>query len=154
MRAALVAIAAAAAPAHADDHGRVPVMIADGVCDAFMLTIATPLPEDARTFLFFTGLFSQLIAAPIIHGSDDDWRLAGLDFGARLVVPVAGFFIGNAICDGSDHDHHEFLPCLGPAFAGGLAGVASAQILDWVVLSRITHDASPTPRIFSFGARF
>ena len=43
MRAALVAIAAAAAPAHADDHGRVPVIIADGICDTFMLTLATPL---------------------------------------------------------------------------------------------------------------
>ena len=144
---ALAALAAVASLAHADDHSRKPVMISDGICDAFMLSALTPLPEDATTYLFFTGILGQAVAAPLIHGAANDWDRAGIDLANRVSLPLLGVWIVDQFCGSS-------LSCLTPSIIGGVTGVAIAQVIDWLLISQPTQDAAATPRMLSFGGRF
>ncbi len=148
---ALAAIATAATPARADEHGQTQVIAADAASDTLMLVLFTPMSEEASGVVFAIGLASQLLAPPIIHAAANDWNRAGIDLGARIVAPALGILIATGLCD--DHPkHNEWLPCLGPQFAGGIVGVLGAQILDWLVISRPTDGIAA--RTISFGARF
>lgn len=84
--------------------------------------------------VWLLGLSSYIVAAPLIHGSNENPRGALASLGLRVALPVAGLIAGYQI--GTDRCKSEPLGCEAVYFfLGGVAGAVSASIIDIAFLA-------------------
>ena len=141
--------------AHAGDHDRAEVMIADGIGDG-LIVLSLPFLGHGTgpQLVLWTGVGGQLLAAPIIHAVNGDYGRGAASLGVRLAAPTAGFFVADVICDHVTPKDETFLRCLGSDLIGTAIGIVLAQATDWLVFSRPADDGTATPRLLQIGGRF
>ncbi len=89
------------------------------------------------TPLALSGVGGLVLGAPVLHAVHGNWGNAGLSLSSRVLLPLAGFLLGDLVSN--DRMGARFAKVL----AGGLLGASSALVLDYAVIS--FDDASPRP---------
>jgi hypothetical protein len=120
----------AAATATVSDWYGAQILLSDGA--AFGAAIATKHGEIA---------FAWVGTGAVVHAAHDHYGRAVASGGLRVGLPLAGLFLGAASSRGCTGD----LCDLGPALAGGLIGMGTAEVVDLVMASDEREVAPSAP---------
>jgi len=160
---ALVAVCVAASPAAADgppstvapDTAPPPatrierygthVALADAawVASSMILNAAESSSNDADDILVALPIFGYALGGPIVHAVHGNSTGAVKSLTARVLLPIAGGFIGYHVMESPDDDDALIPERAIGAMLGASAGMLGAMILDWAVFAKHEVPAEP-----------